>query len=253
MPVGALSLVALLCVGQSLPPTPADARGVIRLRVRVKAGDATKGLSRKRFFLIKGSLEQNKDLLQTIDRQSVVTRECYYRGIGASDALIKWLRDNDCESVYCREMESQDVTAVPEFQRALALSEKELPGGVARKWATAFLPENMRDGFYKRRQTQLQTLIKQAEQRSGARISSVMTDTKGTAYFTDLPLGTYVISNLIPLETADKIISWNCEIQVKAGDLSSEKPFLISNTREKNVKCVGVEKPLPVCDPAQYR
>ena len=80
-----------------------------------------------------------------------------------------------------------------------------------------------------------------------------MTDTKGTAYFTDLPLGTYVVSNLVPLETADKSISWNCEIQVKAGDLSSEKPFLISNTREKNVKCVGVEKPLPVCDPAQYR
>ena len=79
---------------------------------------------------IKGSLEQNKDLLQAMDRQSVVTRKCYYRGIGASDALIKWLRDSDCESVYCREMESQDVTAVPEFQRALALSEKELPSDV---------------------------------------------------------------------------------------------------------------------------
>jgi len=31
-------------------------RGVIRLKVKYKSGDATKELARKRFFLIKGSL-----------------------------------------------------------------------------------------------------------------------------------------------------------------------------------------------------
>ena len=38
--------------------------GVLRLRVRVKIDEATKGLSRKRFYLIKGTLEQNTPVLE---------------------------------------------------------------------------------------------------------------------------------------------------------------------------------------------
>lgn len=243
-------------VAQTALPPPADARGVLRLRVRIKTGETTKGLSRKRFYLIKGSLLQNRSLIQAIDARPFATRDCYYRSIGASDALINWLRESDCESVYCRDIEPPDVVgaaAVPEFQRALALSERELSNReLARKWLTVQLPENVREGFYKRRQTDLQMLIKQAEQLSGTKVLSVMTDTKGTAYFTELPTGTYVISNLLPTESATTGIVWNCEIQVKPGDLSSEKPFLMSNTRDKSVKCIGVEKPLPACDPALY-
>lgn len=254
--LGALFLIALACLAQTVSP-PADSRGVIRLRVRVKGADVTKGLSRKRFYLIKGSLDQNKSLIQAMERHPLATRGCYYRSIGASAALIKWLEDNDCESVYCREIESAAIAgtdAIPEFQRAFALSEKELSGtDLARKWLTTYLPDNVRDGFYKRREADLKSLIQQAEDISGTRVLSVMTDTRGTAYFTNLPLGTYVISNLLPVEMGSSSISWNCEIQVKAGDLSSEKPFLISNTAEKNVKCAGVEKPLPACDPTQYR
>ena len=63
-----------------------------------------------------------------------------------------------------------------------------------------------------------------------------------------MPIGTYVISSLLPVEVGNSNVSWNCEIKVKAGDLSTEKPFLISNVREGPVKCVGVEKPLPTCD-----
>lgn len=257
--LGILLTLALACFAQTTTPPPSDARGVIRLRVRVKTGEATKGLSRKRFYLVRGSLEQNRRLIEAIDQSPVAARDCYYRSIGASDALIKWLKENDCESVYCREIEPQDVdgtSAVPEFQRALALSERELPSrDLARKWLTVHLPENIREGFYKRRQAELQNLIKQAEELSGAKVLSVMTDTKGTAYFTDVPTGTYVISNLLPAESASTStnIVWNCELQVKPGDLSSEKPFLISNAREKNVRCVGIEKPLPVCDPTRYR
>ena len=105
--------------------TPAGSRGVIRLRVRVKSGDTTKGLSRKRFFLIPGTLEQNKALIQTIENSSLNTRDCYYRSIGASDPLIKWLRDGDCESVYCREIEPGDIDTVPEFQRAVVAGGQE--------------------------------------------------------------------------------------------------------------------------------
>src|SRR5438132_9064787 len=124
---GALALALLVCLalvagGQTQTAPPSGARGVVRLRVRVKIDDSPKrplGLSRKRFFLIKGSLDDNKSLLQSIEQRLVVSRDCYYRAIGASEALITWLKQSDCESVYCREVESKDVdgpAAVPEFQ-----------------------------------------------------------------------------------------------------------------------------------------
>lgn len=242
-------LPSLLLAMVSSAQTPDGARGVIRLKVRVKTGTKTSGLSRKRFFLIPGTLEQNKALFQAAASGSVRSRDCYYRSIGASEALIKWLQEGDCESVYCREIASEDVQAVPEFQRALAAGEQEFSNrDLARKWLTVNLPENIRDGFYKTRQTELQRLIKQAEETAGSSIRSVMTDTKGTAFFTELPLGTYVISNLLPTENANSSIFWNCELQVKAGDLANEKAFLISNVREGPVRCLGTEKPLPVCN-----
>src|SRR5882762_8698024 len=73
------------------PPAP---RGVIRLKVKYKSGDVTKELPRKRFFLIKGTLEDNRILIDKIKQAAVVSRECYYRSKGASAALIKWLNEN---------------------------------------------------------------------------------------------------------------------------------------------------------------
>jgi len=252
-----LLLLAVICAAQTPNSTPVQGTGVIRLRVRVKVGDKTAGLSRKRFFLIKGTLEQNKPLIDAIEQRTATSRDCYYRRLGASEALIKWLKESDCESVYCREIEPEDVDgaeAVPEFKLALTAGEKEFVSrDLARKWLRVNLPENIRDGFYKQRQQELRALLKRAEEISQSPVLSVMTDTKGTAYFTEVPTGTYVVSNLVPGETGTTTIAWNCEIQVKPGDLATEKPYLVSNTKEKNVKCVGVEKPLPVCESAANR
>src|SRR5207244_1322316 len=107
-----LGCLAVITGGQTQTAPPADARGVIRLRVRVKIGEATKGLPRKRFFLIKGSLEANKSLIQSLEQQPVISRDCYYRSIGASPQLIAWLKPTvweSCESVYCREVEEKDA------------------------------------------------------------------------------------------------------------------------------------------------
>src|ERR1051326_6686060 len=89
-----LALAALpLAIVYSQGPT--QQTGVLRLRVRVKANDSAplKGLPRKRFFLINGSLEQNRALIEAIDRQPLTTRDCYFQRHGASPALIGWLKD----------------------------------------------------------------------------------------------------------------------------------------------------------------
>jgi hypothetical protein len=247
----AITLVVLLLlvfpVTSGFTQTPT---GVLRIRVRVKADDASplRGLARKRFFLIPGTLEQNRALIDAIERQPLVSRDCFYRKLNASQALIDWLKTGDCESVYCREVEQEFVTgpkAVPEFATAFAASQKEFRGDeTARNWVTTNLEPQIRDGFYKNRQAAIAALLSQ----SAARVTSVMTDRNGTAYFTDLGPGTYVLSNVVPAELGQTAVSWNCEVQVKQGDLATEKPYLISNRKDRLVKCVAVEKPLPACN-----
>jgi hypothetical protein len=258
----ALSLLLVtLALAQTPNAPPPGARGVIRLRVRVGDGEGTraKGLARKRFYLIKGSLDENKSLFQSIDQRPMASRDCYYRGIGASEALIHWLREGDCESVYCREVEQNDLEgagAVPEFQQAVAAGEKQFGGReLARKWLAAYLSDNIKSGFYKRQQQGLQMLLKQAEENSKAQVLSVMTDQNGTAYFTDVEPGTYVITNMLPTELGSVSEMWQCPVKVAVSDLTTatrEKPFLIANPgnkdpRDKNIRCVSVEKALPVC------
>src|SRR6185503_2029055 len=194
----AITLVVLLLlafpVTSGFTQTPT---GVLRIRVRVKADDASplRGLARKRFFLIPGTLEQRRALIDAIERQPLVSRDCYYRKLGASQALIDWLKTGDCESVYCREVEQEFVAgpnAVPEFATAFAASQKEFGNdATARLWLTTNLDANIRDGFYRDRQNVISTLLKQA----AVPVLSVMTDRNGTAFFTDLGPGTFVLTS----------------------------------------------------------
>lgn len=250
----ALLLALPLVIGhsQTQDATPKQS-GVVRLRARVKLNDSAplKGLPRKRFFLIHGSLEQNRALIDAIERQPLVTRDCYYSKNGASPALIEWLKSGDCESVYCRDVDQDFISgpkAVPEFATAFAASEKEYANAAtARKWLTTNLSPNLRDGFYRDRKGAIDALLKQAQTSSGASVQSVMTDRNGTAFFTDLTPGSYVLTNLVPTELGQTLATWNCEIQIKPDDLAAEKPYLISNRKDRLVKCVAVEKPAPTC------
>jgi len=243
----AILLMVTVVLGQQPPGQPT---GVLRLRVRVKADDTAplRGLARKRFFLIPGTLEQNRALITAIEQQPLTTRDCYYKQHHASAQLIAWLQEGDCESVYCRSIENEFVNgpkAVPEFANAFAANHSQFGNDlIALQWLTNYLSPDLRDGFYKDRQRTLETLLKQGQL---GMIQSVMTDRNGTAYFTDLGPGTYVLSNVIPTELQQTLVTWNCEVQVKPGDLATEKPYLVSNRKDRLVKCVGVEKPKPVC------
>lgn len=233
--------------------SPEPARGVIRLKVKYKASDVSKDLPRKRFFLIKGGLEENKALIEKMKQTDLVSRDCYYRSLGASETLIKWLKDNDCESVYCREIEEKYLTgseAVPEFQTAYSqgLRDFKTPE-LARRWIATNLSTELRNGFYNRKQEVINALLAQAESASTTKVMSVMTDRKGTAYLTDIEPGTYTISNLVGSETEKTSILWACEKEVKAVDLATamKRPVTLSNEKDPKLKCEIVERPLPAC------
>jgi hypothetical protein len=229
--------------------TSQPSRGVIRLKVKFKSGEIIKELPRKRFFLIKGSLDENKALIEKLKQGGVLSRECYYRRKGASEALIKWLNENDCDSIYCREIEEKYLggsEAVPEFQAAYNQGLREFgTAELARRWLTVSVPADLRDGFYHEKQRAITSLISQP-----AQTISVMTDRKGTAYLTDIEPGTYTISNLVGSETGKTSIIWACEKEVKAVDLAiaMRRPMTLSNEKDPKVKCEIIERPLPVCN-----
>src|SRR5215212_5207652 len=129
MKLGLITLLLIVTVTLAQDPA-ARQTGVLRLRVRVKAEDSAplRGLARKRFFLIPGTLEQNRALITAIEQQPLTTRDCYYKQHGASAELINWLKEGDCESVYCRSIEREFVTgpkAVPEFASVFAANHNE--------------------------------------------------------------------------------------------------------------------------------
>jgi hypothetical protein len=229
------------------------AHGVVRLKARYKSSSATKDLPRKRFFLIKGGFEQNRELIDRIKQTSLSSRECYYRSRSASSALIKWLVDNGCESAYCRLIEEKYLAGadtVPEFQAAYDQAKRELKNDeLARRWLTNYLSPEIRSGFYDEKQKAIQALVGFAETSTRTGVISVMTDRKGTAYFTNIEPGIYTISNLVASETEKTSILWVCEREIKAVDLGTamKRPFTLSNEKDPKVKCEVVEKPLPVC------
>ncbi|HEY3102445.1 MAG TPA: hypothetical protein VGJ69_02565 [Pyrinomonadaceae bacterium] len=223
------------------------------MKVKYKTADGTRELPRKRFFLIKGSLDENRALIEKIKQTNVTSRECFYRSHGVSEALIKWLNNNDCESIYCHEIEEKYLSgadAVPEFQKAFEQALNELKNrDLARRWLPNYLSPEIRSGFYDQKQKAIQSLVAEAEAATKTSVMSIMTDRKGTAYLTNIEPGTYTISNLVGSETEKTNILWICEREVKATDLgvAMKRPMMLTNEKDPKVKCELIERPLPAC------
>lgn len=232
-----------------------QATGELQVNGATKVNGEERVLQRKRFYLIKGGLEGNKALVDKISQQPILTRECFYRNAKASEAFINWLKEVDCESVYCQPIEEKFLTgslAVREFQEAFKRSLKEYKSPeLGRLWLTTNLTDVIRDGFYRQKQDSLKTLIGEAQTIETTRDNSVMTDRTGQAFLTALAPGTYLVSNLIPIEFGGNLIVWTCEVRITSGpnalDIPSINDTITIETRTTD-KCVVFKKPLPVCN-----
>ncbi len=212
-------------------------------------------LDRKRFYLMRGGLEENEKLVERLKTTEIISRDCFYANLKASPQFRCWLKTEEfnCESPYCREITTEDVNGVPEFLLAFRKSLRQYGGKseIARLWLTTNLPFDLREGFYRQQKSMTISLLRDA----GA-IQTIMTDSiLGSAYFVDISLNledadgkkrkteTFLISNLLPLEIGEKSYVWACEIEIGA----DKQATLNLQAAEKTKKCVVVTKDLPKC------
>jgi hypothetical protein len=223
------------CYGQvatstpSASPLPASAckegvsPGVIQL-----TPDATNpkklALARKHFYLYSAPF----NLANKVNLKTAPMLKAYYNGVGASPQFIEWLAENNCETIYCRELTAAEVTCadsskcVPEFISAYRNALGKLNGNqeLARKWITNYEPlslAKLRTGFFEAKTEWLKRAVEAIEKGAGndSRIRSTISDKDGNAFFYDLCPGTYYISSIAPIDVTGAELFWETAKPIK--------------------------------------
>jgi hypothetical protein len=225
--------------------------GSLEVSGRVKIEGKSEKLERKRFYLLRGGLNENKNLIEKLKTADLISRDCFYSQLNASPQFICWLKEKKCESPYCGEIEKTDIETVPEFKTAYQKSLRQFGNrpAIAEKWLTTNLAPPLKEGFYLKQKSLLETLL------GGVKpLQSAMTDSVTVkAIFIDIPLNLsgkkeeiFLVSNLLPLEVGNKSYIWACETEIGADKLA--KLVLKVPEGDKAIKgCEVIVKDLPVC------
>ena len=224
------SVLAQVAASTSSPSPPLSCKdgvspGVIQLTPD-PSNPHKLALARKHFYISSTPF----NLASNVDFKTAPSLRSYYKSVGASPQLIGWLEDNNCETIYCRELTLDEVECqgidpkkcVPEFSSAYSNALAKLKGNheVARKWITNYEPlasPQLRVGFYEARTAWLKDALEAIEKKVGSdyRIRSTMTDKDGIAFFYDLCPGTYYIASIAPLEIQGAGIFWETVKPIK--------------------------------------
>lgn len=232
---------------QEIPPS-----GSLEVSGRVRMSGKQVKLERKRFYLFRGGLEENKALVERLKTTDFTSRDCYYNKMKASPQFSCWLKSGDCESPYCREITVEDIAKVPEFQAAYQKGLKQFRRPeLARQWLTTNLSLDLRSGFYLQEKSVLAGLL------GGQKpLQSSMTDvTSIKALFIDIALNlsetkkseTFLISNLIPFEIGDKSYTWACQIEIFNAKRAVLPQLTVPENNKPVKNCEVIVKDLKTC------
>jgi hypothetical protein len=213
----------------SQPPPPLCKDGVSPGVIQL-APDPTNpnklALARKHFYLSSSPF----NLTNNVNLKTAPSLRSFYNSVGASPQLVEWFEENNCETVYCRELTEAEVTCegvdpkkcVPEFVSAYRSALAKLNGdhGLARKWITNYEPlssPQLRVGFYEAKTAWLKGALEAIEKKleDGYRIRSTISDKDGIAFFYDLCPGTYYIASIAPVDIQGADIFWETVKPIK--------------------------------------
>ena len=239
---------SFLNVAQDPPPT-----GTLEVSGRVRIDGKQEKLTHKRFYLLRGGLEENKSLLDRIRNAEITSRDCYYSRVGASPPFICWLQAENCDSPYCRTIEMSDIESVPEFKAAFqkGLTQFGRKPDIARMWLTTNLAPAISGGYRREQRSLLAKLL------AGIKpVQSSMTDgIEAKSIFIDIPVNSaaegqsekFTVSNIWPIEFGGKSYVWSCEVNI-----SPEKPaslrLQVPENNEPVKNCEVVLKDLATCN-----
>jgi hypothetical protein len=176
-------------------------------------------LARKHFYLSSSPF----NVVDNVNLKTAPSLRSYYKSVGASPQLVEWLEENNCETIYCRELTEAEIKCdegdakkcVPEFVSTYRNALTKLNGDqeLARKWITNYEPlssPRLRVGFYEARTAWLKGALEAIEKKSedGYRIRSTISDKDGIAFFYDLCPGTYYIASIAPVDIQGADIFW---------------------------------------------
>ena len=248
-----LILLAILIAFFAVQPGGAQSTGMLEVNGRVKVDGKQERLKRKRFYLFRGGLDQNRAFVDRLRSAEFVSRDCFYCGLKASPEFRAWLKAEDCESPFCREITEEDAASVPEFKAALDKGKQQFKArpSIAREWLTTNLAPGLRDGFYLQRKTAVDRVL------AGLKpLMTGMTDSVSIkAIFIDIPVAqlseksgeTFLVSNVAPIEIGTKSYIWACEVDITP-DKKAVRSLPIPEPGKKADKCEVIVRDLPKCD-----
>ena len=244
-----LLIVSLASIGQI--SLYAQTLGALDVQAKALKIDGKSGaLSRKRFYLFRGGLKENQDLIGRLKKAEIKSRDCFYTQLKASPQYICWLQAENCESPFCRTVAAADIPAVPEFQTAYTAGLAKFRGmkNIADEWILTNMPAPLVSGFFEARRSLTTDLM------GGVKpVQSTMTDSVTVkAIFIDIPVAataakkteTFLVSNLLPLEFGNKSYLWACEVEI-----GTEKKaiFNLPDPTKPPKTCEVVVRDLQVC------